>query len=629
MQLSPDSKPHAPRPTRDWIALGLVLIAVLLRVIYTLEQQSNPFFDYPLLDSLYHIEWARALAAGEDFQPGPFFRAPLYPWLLGTELRAFGEQYLWLRGLQSLLGGATVWLTYLIGRRAFGLRVGRLAAAFVATNWVLIYFDGELLIPTLAIPLNLLALYLSLGLAKKASAHNIAAAGMAWGVAAIARPNVLLFMPFLFLWLVLEDRSAWLAGLKRGALLTISVLVPILPISFYNTLVGGDAVLISSQAGVNLWIGNNPNSDGSTAIVPGTRPGWWDGYNDAIALAEAAEGRELAPSEVSAHYAARTRSFWLGDPGAALELMLWKLRLFVSRHELGNNQDVGFFAKHYSRIARWLPPSWLMLAPLGLIGLWLAVRDPRRTFPLWGFVPIYSASVLLFFVCSRFRAPLLPLLAVLAAKALFSAWDALLAKRSLPLCTGAGVWVLLTGLVFVVPERVDSTDAKGLWQLGMYELEQGRFNEALPYLYRSVEANPRFWVARRDLGLALRRTGQPKAAREQWSEALALLPGDVQSTALYVEVSLAMGQLDDAERVARECVARNPSLAGPYDTLAQVLLAREDQGAARAALLKGLTLSRDDFLCNIHLGLLEQRVGDACAAVEAFARAAASPLAPT
>ena len=76
-----------------------------------------------------------------------------------------------------------------------------------------------------------------------------------------------------------------------------------LPISAYNRIVGEDWVLIASQAGVNLWIGNNPESDGSTAIVPGTRGGWWEGYHDSIALAEAEAGRTLSASGVSRHYA--------------------------------------------------------------------------------------------------------------------------------------------------------------------------------------------------------------------------------------------------------------------------------------------------------------------------------------
>ncbi|MCB9916325.1 MAG: glycosyltransferase family 39 protein [Planctomycetes bacterium] len=597
-------------------AVGLVVLAVAVRLVYLLQQRANPFFAYPLMDSLYHVEWARALAAGEDFQPGPFFRAPLYPWLLGTALRLFGEQYLWLRALGALLGGATTALTYLVGRRAFGVAVGRVAALLVALNWVLVYFDGELLIPTLAVPLDLVALYLTLGLERARGPRPVALAGMAWGVAALARPNVLLVVPFLGAWLLWRARPRWSAGLGRAALLGLGTLLPIVPITTYNLVVGGDAVLISSQAGVNLWIGNNPASDGSTAIVPGTRPGWWDGYRDAIALAEQAEGRTLAPSEVSAHYTGRALAFWRGEPRAAAQLFWWKLRLFASRYELGNNQDVRFFAERYSALARWLLPSWWLLVPLGLVGLALARGARVSVAPLAWFVALYALSVLLFFVCSRYRVPLLPPLAVLGAHALVRAWTAARARAWTPLACGVAAWGALLALVLPVPAAVDTSDAKGLWQLGLFELEHGRAHEALPFLHQAQERNPRFWLAWRDLGTALVQTGQARRGLEAWSEALRLSPGDLQVSGPFVELALQLGELDAAERAAREAVERYPQLTPPYDALAQVALARGGPDAARAALSRGLALDPRDFLLNLRLGLVELAAQRPCAAVE-------------
>lgn len=629
----PSSSKAAPpsarrRPCIDVVAVLLVLLAVALRLVYQVEQRANPFFDYPLLDSLYHVEWARALAAGEDFQPGPFFRAPLYPWVLGTWMRLVGEDYVLLRGLGALLGGATTCLTYLVGRRAFGRPEGLLAAALVATNWVLIYFDGELLIPTLAIPLNLFALFLTLGLSAQGAPRAFGAAGMAWGLAAAARPNVLLFMPVLALWWLHRSAGRRRAALLQVAALAAGTLVPILPLTAYNSIVGGDSVLISSQAGVNLWIGNNPASDGSTAIVPGTRPGWWDGFHDAIALAEAAEGRELAPSEVSRHYTARAVRFWLEEPGAALRLLGWKARLFLSRYELGNNQDVGFFATRYSHLARWLPPSWPLLLPLGLVGLVLAARRHSGTFALWAFAPVYSASVLLFFVCSRYRAPILPILAVLGAHAVLAAWELARQYRWRALAPGLIGSALALALTLPVPAAVDTTDAKGLWQLGTFELEAGRANEALPYLYQAVEANPRFWVARRDQGLALLRTGQAREAARAWEAALALSPGDVQVSALYVPLATALGETEDALSVARASLERHPDLALAHATLGGALAGAGRLAEAREALGRGLSLDREDYACNLTLGRLEVAAGRPCDAVEPLARAAAAAADP-
>jgi predicted Zn-dependent protease len=100
-------------------------------------------------------------------------------------------------------------------------------------------------------------------------------------------------------------------------------------------------------------------------------------------------------------------------------------------------------------------------------------------------------------------------------------------------------------------------------------------------------------------------------------------------TQLLVTLSIAEGEVAAALRVAEDCVAQHPKLAGPRASLAAARLAAGEPDAARAALLAGLRLSPNDFECNLRLGLMERELGDPCAAVEPLARAAASELAPS
>ena len=290
-QTSPTLPPQAvgwwpsPKTTR-LLLIGVLALAFLLRLVYSLQMQANPYFSEPAMDALYHLEWARTFATGETFRPGePFFRGPLYPWFLGAVIRVFGDGLLIPRILQAGFGTAAVGLCYMIGRDVFDRRVGLLAALLAATYWVMIYFDGELLITTLVVPINLLGLWLTIRLGTNPTPRGAFLTGLCWGVSALARPQVLLLMPILALWLLLRVSPNWRAGWLPTLALTLGTALPIAPITTYNISVG-DPVLIASSGGVNFWIGNNPRSDGSTAIVPGTRPGWWQGYQDAIALAE-------------------------------------------------------------------------------------------------------------------------------------------------------------------------------------------------------------------------------------------------------------------------------------------------------------------------------------------------------
>ncbi|MDF1837311.1 MAG: glycosyltransferase family 39 protein, partial [Planctomycetota bacterium] len=145
---------RSPWSSRErWGLVILLLLAFAFRLINVLAMRDNPRFDAPVMDGLYHLDWARALMAGESFQEGAFFRAPLYPWFMAAVLKVTGGSLLALRVVQCLLGVATVALTLLIARQCFGRSAGWLGGVVAATYWVLVYVDGEPLIPTLYVPL--------------------------------------------------------------------------------------------------------------------------------------------------------------------------------------------------------------------------------------------------------------------------------------------------------------------------------------------------------------------------------------------------------------------------------------------------------------------------------------------
>ena len=185
---------------------------------------------------------------------------------------------------------------------------------------MLIFFTGELLIAPLLVFLDLLLIILLLRAGKKPGALLYGLAGLVMGLSAIARPNILLFAPTVVLWMLVRHWRELRRGLVYVACIKVGCLLPILPVTIRNYVVGNDRVLIASQGGVNFYIGNNPWSDGRTAIVPGTPGGWWEGYYASIALAEEAEGRKLKPSEVSSYYYRKGWEFITQQPAKAISL---------------------------------------------------------------------------------------------------------------------------------------------------------------------------------------------------------------------------------------------------------------------------------------------------------------------
>jgi len=582
------------------------------------------------MDALYHVEWARALARGDEFQPGPFFRAPGYPWFLAAWTRIFGDDLLAPRLVQAAIGAGSCALVYALGARLFDRRTGLAAAAISAVYAMLVYFDGELLLPVLEVPTCLAAVLLAVRYGDRPSARSAALAGAALGIAAIVRPNVLLWGMFAAVWIVVRGGSPLAARLRQAAVYGVATLAPILPLTAYNAFVGRDAVLISTQGGVNFWIGNNPSSDGSTAIAPGTRPDWWGGFHDTVAQAEAAEGRALRPSEVSRHYSARAWDWIASQPLAALRHLGWKMRLYWTDHELANNQDEVFFAREFGPILRYSPVGFGVVAPLGIVGLWLCARRWRRVGPAWLFVPVWCASVVAFFVCARFRIPMMPVLGVFAAHAIVVGWVALRAREWRRAGMVLAGFAILAALVQAVPHQVDRTPAKGLWQLGVLRFQSGEYAESERLFAESITANPRFPLAHQDLGWSRLRQGRASAALTDFDAALNLAPGTIGALQGRVDALLALERRADAASAAREFAAAAPLLSAAHYVLGRALLLLGDArevDAARVALRRAAELANNaDERFNAHLvaGELERGAGRARAAIAEYDAALAA-----
>lgn len=614
--------------------LWIFALALALRVAHVLFMRSSPAFERPSMDALYHWQWAQAFAEGTDFQLGPFFRAPLYIWFLGLCHTLFGASFLIPRLLQAVLGACAAYFAYRLGRRTFDFRVGVITGLLVACSWVLIYFDGELLIPTLILPLNLAALWLTVGLARSdeggARTRRAFAAGLCWGLSAIARPNVLLVQPVLALWLIRERGIKPVLRNERGArpahwvVYTLGVLAPILPITAYNVIEGGDRVLISSQAGVNFWIGNNPESDGSSAIVPGTRGGWWEGYHDAIAQAESALRPGLLPSEVSGWYADRTWDWISQNPGDAVVHVLWKLRLFFTDWELGNNQEVRFFAHHFSPVARMSPVGFPLLVGLASLGIVLCLSDRKRRgrcFPPLAFLCLYTLSVVAFFVCSRFRAPVLPVLALFSAVGLVWLFDKA-AQRAWPRLGLGAALALIAGFATTLrPAAIKTTDANGYLQLGHLAEQMGQARDAEGHYRYASQLDPGNPFAQVSLARVQLADGRPVEAEGALQAILAIDPWRADAVDIWLRVLLERGRDQELEAKAIAWSERSSHLASPWFHRARLRLRQEQWAEAIIFLQRAIERDPRHLEGLLELAAVQMRLSIPEPAIASYERA--------
>ena len=416
---------------REWrkflVPAGIFCLAFLLRLIYLLQIESSlPFFHVLRLDELYHDTWARQIASGHWWDTEPFFRAPLYVYLLALTYKIFGHSLFLPRLLQILMGSLSCVLIFLIAKNLFNRTVGVLSGVVACFYAMLILYDAHLLITSLAVFLDLVLIGLLLRAGKRPRPVNWFFCGIVLGLSAIARPNILVFVPFILMWMFFQFKNRLLPKtiLARWIILCAAALLVIAPVTVRNYSVSRDFVLIAWQGGYNFYLGNNPEATGWSTMAPQMHRSLEGGIEDAIRLAEEERQTKLKPSQISGFWYGKGIHSILSLPKAWLELMGRKTLYFWKGYEIPNAQNA-YLNRNFSALLDSLLGKSVIYVPFGLVGplsilgLLICLRRIRVYLLLYLFVLSYSASVIIFFVCSRFRMPVIPILIMFAS---FSVW---------------------------------------------------------------------------------------------------------------------------------------------------------------------------------------------------------------
>ena len=178
---------------------------------------GRPTFHRPYLDALWNVQHASAIANGRLVGSEPFYRAPLYTYFLAGLLFLTGGNLPWVHVAQIVLGSLTAVLVGTLGARLMGRWVGVLAGFLYAGTATVLLFDFELLNAVVFLPLVVTMLLVLERATREPSPRRFFMTGLALGLAAVARPDILAFFPVA---LVIAGGVAWRAGWRPGRLLT-------------------------------------------------------------------------------------------------------------------------------------------------------------------------------------------------------------------------------------------------------------------------------------------------------------------------------------------------------------------------------------------------------------------------
>ncbi|MCY2989129.1 MAG: glycosyltransferase family 39 protein [Planctomycetota bacterium] len=354
---------------------------------------------------------------GQTIRPTAY-RPPLYPLVLtmvgwGTHVSPGSVAILHL-----LLGVATVDLIYVLGRRWASETSGLLAAVLVAADPILLSQSVLVMTETLATFLAVVGLCF-LGRLGRDDARNGTgdplSAGLAGGTLALAtlcRPTFLLGLAAV--WIVLlcrawsRQRRLW----EPAAFLVLPLLV-LLPWALRNQACLGRPVLTTTHGGYTLWLANNEDYYQFLATSR-----WGDVWDSRDLDRAYSQVREELHDELQADRWARLQA-WATirrHPGTFASACLVRLGSLwgLIPHQV---------ADHESSARRWLRYAvgiWYAgVFLLAVAGLWTLGRQAWRPPWLWGLllVAAFSAAHTVYWTNLRMRAPLMPVVCLLAAVA--------------------------------------------------------------------------------------------------------------------------------------------------------------------------------------------------------------------
>ncbi|MBD3349326.1 MAG: hypothetical protein GF400_09065, partial [Candidatus Eisenbacteria bacterium] len=184
-----------------WMA-GIAALAAVARIVYMIEVHDHPLQMVATADPRIYDLRALEILRGRWLPDDVFFHSsPIYPYILAGIYGLFGHSYTAVRLVQSAFGVGTVLVLFSIARRLFGPREAVVAGVLSSLYVAFIFFDSELLMITFVVFFAVAALSLLLRYAERPTAAVLFGAGLLLGLAALGKPNVLLFVPVALFWL--------------------------------------------------------------------------------------------------------------------------------------------------------------------------------------------------------------------------------------------------------------------------------------------------------------------------------------------------------------------------------------------------------------------------------------------
>lgn len=392
-------------PARILITLSLVSLGINALLIALVPYRAWADFEWYHLRAI-DIASGRGLVSN-DGTPTAFWPVG-YSAFLAAIYSVFGAQIVFAQAANALLRIGMALTTYFVGRNLWGETVGVAGFTLVAFWPSLLFFTlvsgSDILFSLLFV---LCALILSR--AGRPTWRRSVALGIVIAFSAYVRPITLIFPAFVLIYWWIQTRN-FVRSLVNALVVFAVMALIVAPWTYRNYVAFGRLVPISTNSGLNIFLGNNSVASGGFTLPPD--------FKQAVT--------RLDESAKDAYYQRLAVDYIAGHPLQTISVAFKKLFFLYAR----DDQGVSFATKVTYQL---LPPSALGLSILvsdlyyyAVLGLCLWGFIGRRRITGMGrgglligtSIAFVTISYLPFLTMDRYHMPVLFAFALLAARAL-------------------------------------------------------------------------------------------------------------------------------------------------------------------------------------------------------------------
>ena len=589
-QMTSTSTQHRGWRRIAFAPLAIAGVALAVQAVYLADGGKDPTFNLPIVDAATYHTAASRFASGGPLSADAFWQPPLFPLALGCIYRVAGQSIPVAKIVLGFIGALSCVIVWSLASRVFTSRVGVIAALILALYRPFVFFNTQLLPTSLAIFLDLLALTLWIRCMDQSRWYRWLLFGLVVGTATITVPNSAVLLVLAVIWSIAAAvrQSRWKPALAACVLATTGTALPIGAVTWHNYVASHEWVLISTNGGINFYIGNNPRADETIAIRPGE---YWRRL-----ARESLSDDVQTRADQSRFFFKKALSYAADQPVDFLRGLGRKALQLINAREIPRNVDPYAYREFSGLLSvlMWrLGPFGFpfgLLAPLAVVGVVVSVAESRETLKarlaLIGFILAYGASVVLFFVSSRHRLPIMPAVVIFSAAGLVWLWEQMgrqrgtLGQRGLHpkrrrVAYAAATAFVVTAVVVNLPVAAptDHVDFEAELRLcvGDAYARQGRLDIAEQYLRDALLIAPNSANAHNKLAHVLARRGEFAEAEHLLDRALALDADSSEARRLLGDLLRRRGQTEEAATLFNEALALDPFSPEAHAGLADLL----------------------------------------------------------